>query len=229
VQFQLFACSDPGGSRADQEASSTIGLGDEETEKLRVQVLNEFLRLGRVPTRSELAQGLRMAVSGLDRYLKLLAREDILVLGEDGEITAAYPYSALQTTHSVEVEGKILFANCAVDALGIPFMTGHDAVIRSECGLCRAILRIVFEGSRISLSHPSSIQVWYVPPQPGSASVDCQCPAINFFCNEKHLKGWQSEHLEPTGKPLTLKEAADHARTTYGNSLQIKRKCSNRK
>jgi len=227
VRFQLFACSNPGDSRADRETSSAIGVGDEETEKLRVLVLNEFLRLGRVPTRSELAQRLRMAVSGLDCSLKLLAREDILVLSEDGEITAAYPYSALQTMHAVEVERKVLFANCAVDALGIPFMTGHDAVVRSECGLCRAPLRIAFEDSRISFSHPSSIQVWYIPPQPGSASVTCQCPAINFFCNEKHLKGWQSQHLGQIGKSLTLKEAADHARTTYGNALQIK--CCDRK
>jgi len=206
---------------ANRRGSSTV-KPVQETEKLRVLVLNEFLRLGRAPTRTELTQRLRMAMSELDRYLRLLERDDILVLGENGEITAAYPYSASQTIHKVEVEGKALFANCAVDALAIPFMIRRDAVIESQCSSCGTPLRIVFEDSRISVSQPSGIQVWYLPPQPCGASVKYQCPAINFFCNESHLEKWRSEHLELAGKSLTLKEAAEHGRRTYGNSLQIK-------
>lgn len=190
-------------------------------------VLNEFLRLGRAPTRTELAKHLRIVMSELDRYLRLLVADDILVLGEDGEITAAYPYSALQTIHRVEVECKVLFANCAIDALAIPFMIRRDAVIRSECSSCGNPLRIMFQDSRMSASQPSGIQVWYLPPQPCGASVECQCPAINFFCSEKHLEKWRSQHLKPDGKSLTLKEAAEHARRTYGNSLQIKHNSSN--
>jgi SAM-dependent MidA family methyltransferase len=165
-----------------------------------------------------------MAIIELDRYLRLLERDDILVLGEDGEIMAAYPYSASQTIHRVEVEGKVLFANCAVDALAIPFMTRRDAVIRSKCGSCETPLRIVFEDSRISVSQPSGIQVSYLPPQPGGASLEYQCKAINFFCNEKHLEKWRSQHPQLAGKSLILKEAAEHARRTYGNYLQINQK-----
>jgi hypothetical protein len=225
----MFLSSVPGRGAADREASSAIKSAGEETEEVRVLVLEEFLRLGRVPTRTELAQHLRRTMSELDRSLNLLEREDILVLGEDGKIKAAYPYSALQTKHRVKIDGKVLFANCAVDALGIPFMIRYDAVIRSECGLCEAPLCIVFDDSKISFSHPSRIRVWYVPPQSSGASVDCQCPIINFFCIEKHLEKWQSKHSGPAGRSLTLKEAAEHGRTTYGNSLRINYKSSNRK
>jgi len=190
-------------------------------ENLRVLVLDEFLRLGRRPTRTELAQRLQITISELDRSLKRLERNDILVLGKDGEIKAAYPYSALQTTHRVEVEGKVLFANCAVDALSIPFMIRRNAVIRSQCGSCGAPIRIMFEDSKISFSDPSGVQVWYVPPQPRVVSVDSQCPAINFFCR-KHFEKWRSQHPGLTGKLLTLKEAAEHGRRTYGNALRIK-------
>ena len=61
-----------------------------------------------------------------------LADADFLCLDHTGQITAAYPFSALPTPHRVQIAGHAtVFAMCAIDALGISAMTGVPVVIES--------------------------------------------------------------------------------------------------
>jgi hypothetical protein len=51
-------------------------------------------------------------------------------LGTDGRLVVAYHFSARPTGHTVQLDdGPLLEAMCAIDALGIPIMTGRDAII----------------------------------------------------------------------------------------------------
>ena len=50
----------------------------------------------------------------------------------DGQIEVAYPFSRRSTGHTVHLTGHLpVAAMCAIDALGIPLMTGADGVIDS--------------------------------------------------------------------------------------------------
>ena len=50
----------------------------------------------------------------------------------DGQIEVAYPFSRRSTGHTVHLTGHLpVAAMCAIDALGIPLMTGTDGVVHS--------------------------------------------------------------------------------------------------
>ena len=62
-----------------------------------------------------------------------LDREDFLTLGPDGKIHSAYPFSATQTPHRVQITGGAeVWSMCAIDALGIPAMLGRGVIITSR-------------------------------------------------------------------------------------------------
>jgi hypothetical protein len=68
----------------------------------------------------------------VSQVLAELADGDFLCLDEAGQITAAYPFSALPSRHRVRISGEAaVFAMCAIDALGISAMTGRPVVIES--------------------------------------------------------------------------------------------------
>ena len=64
-------------------------------------------------------------------------------------IVGAYPFSNQETGHRVTLDGRVLNAMCAVDALGIGAMTGRDIAIASGCRHCRAPIRITTRGMMI--------------------------------------------------------------------------------
>ena len=51
---------------------------------------------------------------------------------DDGRVATAYPFCGAPTRHVVRLdEASPVHAMCAIDALGIPLMTGRDGVIES--------------------------------------------------------------------------------------------------
>jgi len=68
----------------------------------------------------------------LDDALHQLGRADLVHSAPDGQIEVAYPFSRQPTGHTVCLIGHPpVAAMCAIDALGIPVMTGTDGVIDS--------------------------------------------------------------------------------------------------
>jgi alkylmercury lyase len=68
----------------------------------------------------------------LDDALRRLASADLVHTAPDGQIEIAYPFSGRPTGHTVHLTGHPpVAAMCAIDALGIPLMTGTDGVISS--------------------------------------------------------------------------------------------------
>ncbi len=68
----------------------------------------------------------------LDDALHRLASTDLVHTTPDGQIEIAYPFSGRPTSHTVHLTGHPpIAAMCAIDALGIPLMTGTDGIINS--------------------------------------------------------------------------------------------------
>src|SRR6202165_4933767 len=68
----------------------------------------------------------------LDDALHQLATADLVHTAPDGQIEIAYPFSGRSTGHTVHLAGHPpVAAMCAIDALGIPLMTGSNGVIGS--------------------------------------------------------------------------------------------------
>jgi hypothetical protein len=83
--------------------------------------------------------------------------------------------------------GKALYAMCAIDALGIPFMLGQGASIRSACFFCQQPVRVDITGGLLQRAHPSTSIVWF-SERDGCCVAEARCPLMNFFCNEGHLQ-----------------------------------------
>src|SRR5215207_11592510 len=96
-------------------------------------LLREVPRRGGPPDGAWLAT--EAAACGLDpdAVLARLEEQDLLVRDPaTGAIVSLYPFSGVPTPHRVTVAGgNAVYSMCAIDALGIPFMLGTDAVIES--------------------------------------------------------------------------------------------------
>jgi Alkylmercury lyase len=85
-------------------------------------VLRSFVHTGAAPDISSLAE--HAAPFEAPQVLGEPAVGDFWCLDQVGQITAAYPFSALPTRYRVTMSGAAtVFAMCAIDALGISAMT----------------------------------------------------------------------------------------------------------
>ena len=87
----------------------------------------------------------------VDDALHQLGSADLVHTAPDGQIEVAYPFSRRLTGHTVHLTGyPPVAAMCAIDALGIPLMTGTDGVIDSTDATTGASIRIHRRGSEWS-------------------------------------------------------------------------------
>jgi hypothetical protein len=93
-------------------------------------VLGRFLATGAAPTARWLKQAAADLGLGPDAAAALAAA-DVVHLS-NGLVTVAYPFSGTPTPHRVELDDTpAVYAMCAIDALGLPAMTGRDGRITS--------------------------------------------------------------------------------------------------
>ncbi len=72
--------------------------------------------------------------------LVMLDEEDLIQVRE-GQVDAAYPFSAVPTAFVVRLaNGQERYACCAIDALGIAPMLGQRTHLHSQCHHCQVVL-----------------------------------------------------------------------------------------
>ncbi len=186
-------------------------------------VLRSFLDKGRPPTLGELRPAARQLGIGLERLLAELVVHDVIQRAADGAIQVAYPFSSVPTPHRVEIDGlPPVFAMCAIDALGLPFMVRRPATIHTQDPTDATRITIAVEPA-------SGEQRW----RPATAVVlanecseepvikaECSCPFINAFASPDTAESWRTEHPELVVKLLTQGQALAEARTIFGALLE---------
>jgi len=138
------------------------------------------------------------------------------------EIQGVYPFSSVPTKHLVTFlnwpEAKPVYAMCAVDALGIPFMFHKDVEISSSCPHCGRPIVVVVQDGRVVSRVPAELVVWV-----GNDRTECAatsvCPTINFFCSPAHLEAWGNTDSRDSGFVLNLGEALFVGRGLFGDLL----------
>ncbi|MGO8950422.1 MAG: organomercurial lyase [Ktedonobacterales bacterium] len=186
-------------------------------------VLYAFLSEGRAPTAIELREPARNAGSTVAALLGELVRQDVLQRETDGSIRAAYPFSGRPTAHQVHFDDRRSFyAMCAIDALGLAFMTGQAAKI---------VTRDPTEATPITIwiKPLTGEQVWdpqetvLLADQPrasSSSAADCCCPLINAFATQAQAALWQQANPEVAVRLLTQEEAVAEARALFEHLLE---------
>jgi alkylmercury lyase-like protein len=155
----------------------------------------------------------------LDDALRQLDRADLAHTTPDGQVEIAYPFSGRPTAHTVHLTGHPpVAAMCAIDALGIPLMTGSDGVIHSADPDTGTPIRIQRRGTEWTWQPASAVVV--------IASTDCtgtlantMCRSITFHTNSQdaqtHLDNYPELHAVIVGQADAI-ALADH---TFGRLL----------
>ncbi|MER3423369.1 MAG: hypothetical protein C4293_09225, partial [Nitrospiraceae bacterium] len=169
---------------------------DPRDEAVRRSILVQFPKLGRAPVRKEMMEALDLPEAELDASLRRLQVLDLLYLDTGtNEILVAYPFSTKLTPHVISFFGsadtKPVFAQCAVDALGIPFMFGRAVSIASSCPFCTGPLSIEVGGGAIRNRHPADIAVWV--PTCRSQCRRFDLPHIEFLLFAHPCRGLATE------------------------------------
>ena len=156
---------------------------DATEDRLRRAVLAGYLATGRAPSTAELAEatGIEDPRDGLAR----LAARDLVVLGADGAtVTGAYPFTDRDSGHQVYLGDLRINAMCAIDALGIGALSGHDITIHSASAECGAAVRIATakRGAALQLVSPRDAVVWHGLRYEDGCAANSLCRGVAFFC-----------------------------------------------
>ncbi len=183
-------------------------------------VVRSFAATGRSPDQGVLAEA--AGPFDVDRVLAELAEGDFLYLDQAGEISAAYPFSAVPTSHKVQIGGgPSAYAMCAIDALGMARMLRASVAIRSADPATGEPVTVTVSGNR-AIWHPDTAVVFVgrtasVCAGP-SASVCCEY--INFFASHSAAAAWATAHPEVTGGILSQDRALEVGEQIFGQILQ---------
>jgi Alkylmercury lyase len=182
-------------------------------------VLRSFVHTGAAPGISSLA-GHAAPFDG-SQVLAELADGDFVCLGQAGQITAAYPFSAQPTRHRVRISGEAtVFAMCAIDALGISAMAGRPVVIDSADPSTGQPVTVKVD--RADSSWDPATAVVYAGRTDGQCagpSASVCCGYINFFATRAAASAWQASHPEITGGILGQARALHVAIGIFGQLL----------
>lgn len=194
---------------------------DPATDRVRVALLQLYAEVGRAPAIGALAERAGLGEIAIQPLLEELRRRDLVVL-DGNRIVGAYPFTDLDTGHQVTLDGRVLNAMCAVDALGIGAMTDRDITIGSRCRHCGAPIRITTRdrGLGVAQVEPVTAIVWLSVLYENGCAASSLCTATSFFCSDDHLAAWRQEHsADRPGFRLSTEEALEAGRALFGPSL----------
>ncbi len=194
-----------------------------EEDFVRRAILDEYLEEGHAPPLDVLSARTALPAKTLQAVLDRLGKRDLVVLDGAGKLTGAYPLTDRETEHKVHVNGHIIHAMCAIDALGVGRMYGCDVRIESRCRASGKPIGVTTTdaGGAIGSVDPPEAVVWSgAQLKNGRPAADTLCTVIAFFASDEALEGWrQREHPDTQGHRLTIDEAAQAGGAIFGPML----------
>jgi Alkylmercury lyase len=141
--------------------------------------------------------------------LSALAAVDVIQRDPDtGAITVAYPFSGVPTAHIVTLAGgNPVYAMCAIDALGIPFMLGRSASVVSSDPWTGEQVRVALRDGVAEWEPAGAVVLYGKAGEDGPASVQ-RCPIINFFASAVSAEAYQRSRSDLFDLHLLDQDAA---------------------
>ncbi|MFD7782198.1 organomercurial lyase [Streptomyces nojiriensis] len=183
-------------------------------------VLRHFATTGRAPDPKLLEPSVAQAGRTVDDALAELDREDFLALDASGRIKAAYPFSAEETRHQVQLaNGVSVWSMCAIDALGISAMLGQDVTVSSTDPVDGQPLTVTFTNGAATWEPAAAVVFVGRREGTGPAAAVC-CDALNFFAGHSSAEQWRSAHPEVRGEIVSQDHATQIGQQIFGPLLQ---------
>jgi hypothetical protein len=187
---------------------------------LHRQVLRAYLATGAAPGAAELARLASALGVAPGEAMQRLADADLVHTDPaTGAATTAYPFSGVPTPHEVRVDGApLLYAMCAIDALGIPLMADRDGVIRSVSPSSGDIITVE-RHSGTWRWQPSTAVVLIAGTGAAGPSLSCTCPFITFHAAVEQAAAYLRGGPAAGGRIVTQADALEAAQGEFGRLL----------
>jgi alkylmercury lyase len=188
--------------------------------ELHRAVLRRFLTTGAPPT----VRWLRHAAAdaGLDAPAvdELAAADAVHVV--NGVVAVAYPFSGTPTPHRVELDGlPAVHAMCAIDALGLPAMTGRDGQITSADPHDSTPIVVTSRGGTWTWTPATTVVVAGRATDCGTdcGSFEAMCPNTVFHASAENARAHLASHLGLDAQILDQDTAVECGRLNFGALL----------
>jgi len=197
-------------------------------QRLHGRILNAIATTGAAPTPGHVAEWAGQLDVDLASALRALADAELIFI-EPGTgttpgtqvptVTGGVPFAAGATAHRVQISGgPEVTANCAVDALGIPALIGHDVEVHSTDPLSRTPISATSRAGGWTFEPATAVVFVGSNASPSSRLTESCCPVINFFATADNARAYQRRrHLQ--GGVLTMAEAAEAGALVFGDLL----------
>ncbi|GAD83341.1 alkylmercury lyase [Nocardia asteroides NBRC 15531] len=182
-------------------------------------ILRGFAERGRPPTAMEISEVVAGQYVSIASVLRRLHETDVIRLNGDGEIASAYPFSGTPTPHRVQIiDGPIVYAMCAVDALGLAAMLDTDVEVSSADPVTHAPITVVIHSQHLT-ADPATAVVFVGGQANQETTADACCNYLNFFTDRPAAEAWAADHPEVSGLVLDLPQAHDLGNQIFANML----------
>ena len=223
IEHALAAATEPGDlawlDSLGRAGQGRIAPAERGLRAVHQAVLRSFVHTGAAPGISSLAK--HAVPFEVSQVLAELADGDFLCLDRAGQITAAYPFSALQTRHRVRISGgATAFAMCAIDALGVSAMVGLPVVIESADPSTGEPITVNVDGANSTWDPATAVvYVGRTAGERAGPSASVCCGYMNFFATRAAATAWAASHPEITGGILGQARALQAGIGIFGQLL----------
>ena len=163
----------------------------EDVRSIHRGILQGFVSLGRPLNREEISNLLH--VTDFETGIKRLSGDDLVVLDSDGKnVIGAYPMTSEKTAHRLTVNQVTVNAMCALDALSVSPMFGHEVTINSQCCVTGDPIVIHQKNRRILEAKPSvDVHVGVRWQSTCGCAAHSLCMEMVFLKDETVARTWQ--------------------------------------
>lgn len=185
--------------------------------ELHRAVLRRFLQTGDPPATGWIA-GAAAGLGLSDSALAELEAAD-LVHAANGVANVAYPFSGTPTRQQVELDGfPAVYAMCAIDALGIPAMTGQDGRITASDPRDGAPVVVSVRGGQWRWTPVTAVVVFGSTRDCGTdcESWEVMCPNTTFHSSRDSAQAYLAARGYIDGQILDQDAAVERGRRNFG-------------
>lgn len=178
-----------------------------EMKELHQKVLRSFVEQGRILTKAEMA----LHVTNMDEAVNILKANDMVVFSDSGEPIGAYPFTMEEREHRISINGHMVHAMCALDALGVSPMFGMATHISSKCRVTGAPVSIRQTGQVIQNPEEAGdlrFGIIWAAASSCSCCANSLCMEMMFLKDGEVAEQWLAED-QGNREVFTLQEAVE--------------------
>ena len=188
--------------------------------ELHREVLCRFLQTGDPPTTGWVASTAARLGLGDAAVAELAAAGLVHAAGD--VVRVAYPFSGTPTRQRVKLDGlPAVYAMCAIDALGIPAMTGRDGRITAVDPRDGAPVVVSVRGVHWQWTRATAVVVFGSTRDCGTGCEpwEARCPNTTFHASRDGARAYLAARGDIDGQILEQDAAIERARRNFGPLL----------